>query len=167
MYLTMGLVLALVSTMIEVLLVHGAPWIDRIYTTGVHLRFFKWRWHIRGIWFNTAGSFILSALIGAMFSADGVTVLFGSMVSTALSQAWFSTEKFCRSLGWTWPGFKANVRGKVLTLQRTKDNVVRVYHDFQRPVQDCMRFALFVLRAVTYPFVLARKASAAYTAKRT
>lgn len=129
MLLTMGVIIALVSTFVEIKLVHGAKWLDTLYTKGML--------GIDGIWFNTIGSFALSWLIGIMFGATGTTVLLGGMFSTAMSQAWFMAENKLKENGYTWETFRATYSEKI--------------GDFVQLMRDFGKVIIFTLRVITFP----------------
>lgn len=86
MLLQIGLVIAIISTITEIMVVHGSKIIAHLYTHGLG--------PIKGIWFNTAGSFALSYLIGMLCQAEGVTVMLGFALSTGMSQLYFALEKW-------------------------------------------------------------------------
>ncbi len=159
MLLIMGTVLGVASTLIEIKLVHGVPVVARWYEHGIRIG----KWKIEGIVLNTAGSFILSYLVGLMFAADGVTVLFGAIASTVLSQMYFSAESYCHSMGWSWAALKQGTTNSVQSFRRAKSSVTAVWHDFRQPVKDFMSLVLAFLKIVTYPLVLLRRASVAYS----
>lgn len=159
MLLIMGTVLGLASTFIEVKLVHGVPLVARWYEHGISV--FGHR--IEGIVLNTAGSFVLSYLVGLMFAADGVTVLFGAIISTVLSQMYFSTEKYCHSMGWSVANTKQSLTNGIMSLRRARQSVQSVWNDFRQPVKDVMALTLAFFKIVTYPLVLIRRASVAYS----
>jgi hypothetical protein len=159
MLLIIGLMIAVVSTYTEIKLVHGSAFIRRLYVQGMG--------GIEGVWFNTAGSFLLSYLIGILFGATGLTVLFGGIVSTGLSQAYFSAEGFCSDRGWTIAGWKASANRSLNQVRDTKNATVRVINDFRQPVADLGRLILIIMRVLTLPFIWLRALSNAYTKHRT
>lgn len=159
MFLTMGIVLGVISTFTEVKMVHGIPFVARLYEHGLTI----WKWKIEGIIFNTLGSFVLSWILGLMFAADGLTVMFGAITSTGFSQMYFSSEKYAHSMGWSVKGFKAGVTTNVLRFRSAKTATVKLYHDFRQPIKDITSFVLLTLKFITFPFVVVRRISAAYS----
>ena len=159
MFLIMGLTLGFVSTYTEVKLVHGVAALDHMYTHGIKIL----KWHVPGIWLNTFGSFLLSWMLGMMFAADGLTVMFGAITSTGMSQAYFSWEKFCHDQGWSMKGFKAGAARTVHATANAKSSVQRVWADFRQPVVDFMGMVLVGIRFITAPVRMIRRASVAYT----
>jgi hypothetical protein len=151
MLLTAGLIIALVSTYTEIKLVHGSQTIRSLYTKGMG--------KVEGIWFNTAGSFFLSYLLGAMFSADGMTVLLGAVLSTGLSQMYFSGEEFLS-------GREFNLSAKVQGIKDGYNTTAAIARDFKQPLLDFAKILLWTLRAITFPFAIARKLSVAYTERK-
>ncbi len=158
MFLTMGLILAVISTFMEIKLVHGSKTVRNLYTHG--LNFFGY--HIDGVWFNTAGSLLLSALLGIIFAANGLVVMFGGIISTGLSQLWFMGEEFCERANIS----KSSISSAGTSLKKGKQNIVSVYNDFRQPIIDIKNFILFIVRIITFPFVVARRFSASYTARK-
>lgn len=157
-FLTMGCVLAVISCFCEVKLVHGSKTIRNLYTHGLRVG----GYHIDAIWFNTAGSLLLSAILGMIFSADGLVVMFGGIISTGLSQMWFMGEEFFQRAGIT----KSSITQMGSSIRAKKDSAVQLYNDFKQPIIDIKNATLFVLRVITFPFVCVRRISAAYTARK-
>lgn len=158
MFLIMGMTMAIGSAYIEIKLVHGSAMLDSLYTKGV--------FGIKGVYFNTAGSFFLSWFIGMLFAADGVTVFFAGMISTGISQVYFSTEGWARENGWTMAQVKSNITGTIQGAKNFKQGSIKLYNDFRQPVADVVRFILIIMRIITFPFVMLRKASALYSDRR-
>lgn len=159
MLLTMGIIIGLVSTFTEIKLVHGLPAIKRLYLHGA--------FGIDGIVFNTAGSFVLSFIIGTLFGADGLVVMFGGVVGAALSQFYFSVEGFTQKRGWSAAGAKKSLHHNMDQIRKAKDTTVRVANDFKQPVQDLGRLVLILLRIITLPFIALRALSVQYSKNRT
>lgn len=155
MLLTIGLVIAVVSTYVEVKLIHGSSTLRRLYVHGFG--------RIEGVYFNTAGSFVLSYIIGVMFGATGLTVLFGGIISTGLSQMYFSSEKFFQDNGWSLAKVKHSVTKTTHSVGRAKSNLMDIYHDFRQPIKDVVALFLAFLKVITFPLVLLRKTSASYS----
>lgn len=163
MFLIMGMTLGVISTYTEVKLVHGIAALDHAYTRGIKIL----KWHIPGIWLNTFGSFVLSWVLGLMFAADGLTVMFGAIVSTGLSQMYFSAEKVCHEQGWSMAKVKTGAVDTIHSLGRAHTTVHNTWADFRRPVMDFLGLVLTALRVITWPIRLIRKASVTYTNART
>jgi hypothetical protein len=155
MLLTIGFVVALASTYVEIKLVQGSSAIDRLYTHGL--------FGIRGVWFNTAGSFLLSFLIGAMFGATGVTVLFGGMLSTGLSQGYFSSKKWMNDVGWSW------LRAKNETTTYLTDHRDEIASGIDRARTNIIltwQAICWVWRMLMLPFRMAKATQLAYVENR-
>lgn len=159
MLLTIGFVIAVVSTYVEVKLIHGSAALRRLYVHGIA--------GIEGVYFNTAGSFVLSYLIGVMFGATGLTVLFGGVISTGMSQMYFSAEGFCEENGWSVAKVKNSLRRTTNSISRAKSSTVELYHDFRQPIKDVFMLFLAFLKVITFPLVLLRKTSASYSQAKT
>lgn len=131
------MILALASTWTEIKIVSKSPLIDRLYTKGF--------WRIDGIWFNTVGSFGLSALLGLLFAADGLVVFFAGALSTGLSQAYFSAKSYLNSEGWTWP------RAKSVMLEH-RDSLMAAREQIINYAKLLLRAAIFTIKVITAPF---------------
>ena len=129
MLLWIGLIIAVISTFTEIKLVHGAKWIDTLYTKGFM--------GIDGVYFNTAGSFILSWVIGMLFGATGLTVMLGGALSTGMSQMWFMVENQLKENGYTWESFKEEYSQKMT--------------DFAQLMRDFWKVIVFCIRVITFP----------------
>jgi hypothetical protein len=162
MLLTAALIMAIISCYTEVKLVHGSATIRKYYVEG------KTIWNplslvkvgpktvfIEGVWFNTAGSFLLSYIIGAMFSATGMTVMLGGAISTGLSQMWFSSEAFAKD-------HNLSVNRMRNAIGRNTEAVKNTWNDFRQPLVDFGKIVLWTLRIITLPFVFARRAAQWY-----
>jgi hypothetical protein len=156
--LTMALIIAGVSTYSEVKLVHASAWLRNLYVHG--------KGGIDGVYFNTAGSFILSWLMGVLFGASGVTVFLGGILSTGMSQAYFSAEGFVQDRGWSLE--KAKTRSSQLqsSYRSKKAAATKVADDFRQPVKDLMSLILVIIKIIVAPVVAIRKMSVAYTERR-
>jgi len=133
-----------------------------VYTQGLKIG----PWRIEGVYFNTAGSFALSYIIGLMFSAEGLTVLFGGILSTGMSQAYFSAEGFCNDQGWSFKSAGATGRRMVGRTRSIKARGSMIYSDFRQPILDIITMMKWFVRIITFPFTLARRSSAAYTRRK-
>lgn len=110
-----------------------------VVTGGIAQRVF-----ITPIVWNTVGSFVLSWIIGMLFSATGMTVMLGGVISTALSQAYFSTENAVS---------KVKVSG---------GQAKEVWNDFWPLLRDIGAIIKWTLRFITLPLQLARKGAQRY-----
>lgn len=90
MLLSMGLFLAGAFTFVEITLVRSWPGLHRIYTQGFNI----FGRHIPGMWMNIIGSLMLSFIVGAIFPAAGLIVMFAGITSTFFSSAYFKIEPF-------------------------------------------------------------------------
>lgn len=94
--LIMGILIGLTSTFIEAKLVNSWAWLRNIYENGLG--------PVPGSWVNTAGSFLLAALIGG--GAGGVVALMGGLFATGFSGIFFPAQKALNNAGITVKGLR-------------------------------------------------------------
>lgn len=100
MLLTMGVIIGLSSTLAEIKLVSSIKFVDKAYTNGAL--------GVPGEVWNFIGSFLLAALMGMVFGANGVVIMLGGAVGTATSAGYFWAKRVLNAQGWDWPRFKAS-----------------------------------------------------------
>lgn len=157
--LTMALIIAAVSTYVEIKLVHGSDWLRQLYTRGAL--------GIEAVYWNTAGSFFLSWIVGILFGASGTTVFIGGVVSTGLSQAFFSIEGFMGTHDLTLERAKIKASQLQSSYRSKKNAVDKVVDDFRQPTADLLSLILVIIKIIVSPVVAIRKVSATYSAART
>lgn len=157
MILTMGLVLGIASAFIEIKLVKGSPWFAHVMEVGLNIPLTPWT--ISAQMINIVFSVLLSALLGVFFGATGLVALFAGIVSTCITQPYYSMEPKVKA-------FIATYRTKRVKMGATHAKLTAIWADFKRPVQDTIKIVLIMLRIITFPFQAARKASAKYTAMK-
>lgn len=155
MILTMGLVLGIASAFIEIKLVKGSPWFAKVMEDGLGFG----RFRISAQMINITFSVLLSALLGVFFGATGLVALFAGIVSTCITQPWYSLAPKVRAIVDHW-------KTRKLKAHATSGKLQAIWADFKRPVQDTIKLVLVFLKIITFPFVAARKASAKYTAMK-
>jgi len=101
MLMQMAWVIAISSLVMEITLVHNLPFLRKIYLNGF-LR-------IKGPIWNVMVSIALSALLGAVFTAQGLVVVVGAGLSGLMSDIYFRIERAFLAKGWTYSIIKENV----------------------------------------------------------
>lgn len=154
MILTMGLVLGIASAFIEIKFVKGSPWFANVMQVGLKIPFTPWTVSAQMI--NIGFSVGLSALLGVFFGATGLVALFAGIVSTCITQPYYSLEPKVLAIFAHW-------RTRKLQAGKMGDKLTAMWADFKRPVQDFIKLVLVFLKIITFPFVAIRKASVMYT----
>lgn len=157
MLLMMGFVLGLASAFIEIKFVKSSPAFARVMEQGINIPLTPWR--ISASMINITFSMLLSVVLGMFFGATGLVALFAGIISTCITQPYYSLEPKVLAIIDHW-------RTKKVKMGATRAKFNAVWADFKRPVQDTIKLVLVFLKIITFPFVAARKASAKYTAMK-
>lgn len=144
----MAVVLALMSAWVEVKFVRRIPFVNNVMTNGL--------FGIDAGLINLVFSIGISLVMGSMFGVGGLIAFLGGLGSTVITNMYYPNEESIKAL----TDGLAKIPSKI---NDGKNSVVRVYNDFRQPIKDVMTVIKTILTIITYPFVLARKASAAYT----
>jgi len=157
MILTMGLILGLASAFIEIKFVKSSAKFAYIMEHGYKLPLLPWT--VSAQFINITFSMLLSVVLGMFFGATGLVALFAGIVSTCITQPYYSLEPKVLATISHWRSRKAQA-------SKMGTKLSAIWADFKRPVQDFIKLVLIALRIITFPFVAARKASAKYTAMK-
>lgn len=121
MLLTIGIIIALASTFIEMGAVWAFPPLEKLYTNGLG--------PIPGIWFNFVFSLLLSYVLGFLFGAQGVTVFVGGVGSTMLGAMIMKAKHALNSAGITWKGLKSGASNTNTWWINNKDSIIKTTQD--------------------------------------
>lgn len=138
----MALVLAVIGTITEILIVHNIKYVDKLYTQGSHLFWIK-SWHVKGMIWNTIGSFVLSWAQGKMFGAEGLVIACGGAFSTAMSQVYFLAEKYVQDT------YGHETIYKFISAQG--DEIKKTVADGLQLARDVWKVVKFCLKVITFP----------------
>lgn len=144
----MAIVLALMSAWVEIRLVRRIPFVNNLMTKGAL--------GIDAGLINLVFSIGISLVMGAAFGVGGLIAFLGGLGSTVLTNIYYPNEESIKV-------FTSGIAKIPHKINDGKNSMVKVYNDFKQPIKDVLTVIKTILQIITYPFVLARKMSAAYT----
>lgn len=139
MLLSIALLIAFFSAFIEIKAVDSLKPLETLYTKGFILP---------GIWYNFAFSLALSAVMGIVFSAGGVTIMLAGVMSTGLSAFFFRTKAIANANGYTYKGVKVNVAKVTTNLQANKAKHIQTAKDVVKMIKVIIHIFIFPITAV-------------------
>ena len=140
MLLQMALILGIVGVITEVMLVHGVGWIKRLYTHG--------GLGIKGVVWNTIGSFLISYGQGIMFGATGLVIAMSGAISTGISQLYFTCEEAIEKAY----GDETILKFLKRFVAENKVEIQSKISDGVQMLRDAWKICVFILRVITFPF---------------
>lgn len=143
MLLQMAFILAIVGVVTEVMLVHGSKTIHRLYTKGLG--------PIKGVYWNTIGSFALSGFQGLFFGADGLVIAMAGAMSAGISQVYFVLEEAIEKATGHTTIYKAIQHYWEEFKQNRYDSIKKSCASFFQMMQDLWKVIKFVIKVITFP----------------
>lgn len=151
----MAIMLALISAWIEIKMVRGNATFRKLMENGFLF--------IPGRYMSLVFSIALSVVLGELFGAAGLIVLFGGLLSTVMTNIYYpQMEKIDEIV----KSMRSAIDGTPAAIQQIKDfknQCVKLWADVRVPLADFLKIIIVILKIITLPLRLLRSALAFYS----